>query len=252
MEDEMLIAQLRGAVYAVATLALLAPGLASAQPADKRTYFTFSGPVEMPGLALPAGQYEFRLANPDSSRNVIQVSSRDGKKSYGLFSTHTAQRQTASNDAEVRFMEAGAGSPAAIRTWWYPGERTGYEFVYPKQQARRIAQRSRQAVLTTRKETTTAQETGGADLTRVTPTGAESQVAENEPAEATPAGERQAGVRGDSGSVPVPSPASSGTVARNRRTSLPQTASDTPFIVLMGVVLLAAAAIVRRQRERII
>ena len=94
MEAEMLRAKLRGGVYALATLALLAPGLASAQPADKRTYFTFSGPVEMPGVALPAGQYEFRLANPDSSRNVIQVSSRDGKKSYGLFATHNAQRQT--------------------------------------------------------------------------------------------------------------------------------------------------------------
>jgi len=251
MEAEMLRAKLRGGVYAIATLALLAPGLASAQPADKRTFFTFSGPVEMPGVALPAGQYEFRLANPDSSRNVIQVSSRDGKKSYGLFATHNAQRQTASDDAEVRFMEAGAGSPPAIRTWWYPGERSGYEFVYPKQQARRIAQRSRQAVLTTRKDTTTAQETTGAELTRVSPTGSESQVAENEPPDATPAGERQAGVRADSGSIPAPSPAQSGTVARNR-TSLPQTASDTPMIAAMGVLLLAAAAIVRRRRERII
>jgi LPXTG-motif cell wall-anchored protein len=58
-------------------------------------------------------------------------------------------------------------------------------------------------------------------------------------------------VRGDNGSVPAPSPAQSGTVARNR-TSLPQTASVTPLIAAMGVLLLAAAAIVRRQRQRII
>jgi LPXTG-motif cell wall-anchored protein len=148
-------------------------------------------------------------------------------------------------------MEAGTGSPPAIRTWWYPGERTGYEFVYPKPQARRIAQRSRQAVLTTRKDTATAQETSGAELTRVSPTGSESQVAENEPPEASPTGERQAGVRGDNGSVPAPSPAQSGTVARNRN-SLPQTASDTPLIAGMGVLLLAAAAIVPRQPQRII
>jgi LPXTG-motif cell wall-anchored protein len=251
MEDEMLRAKMLGGAYAVAALALLMPGTASAQPADKLTYFTFSGSVEMPGVALPAGQYQFRIANPDTSRNMIQVSSRDGKKNYGFFQTHTAERQTASNDAEVRFMETSAGSPPAIRTWWYPGERTGYEFVYPKQQARRIAQRTRQAVLTTRKETTTAQETSGAELTRVSPTGSETAVAENEPAEATPSGERQAGVRADSGSVPAPSPAESGTVARNR-TKLPQTASDTPLIALAGVFLLAAAAIVRRRRERII
>jgi LPXTG-motif cell wall-anchored protein len=240
-----------GGVYAVAALALLMPGSASAQPADKLTYFTFSGSVEIPGVALPAGEYEFRIANPDTSRNVIQVSSRDGKKNYGLFQTHTAERQTVSNEAEVRFMETSAGSPPAIRTWWYAGERTGYEFVYPKQQARRIAQRTGRPVLTTRKETTTAQQTSGTELTRVSPNGTESQVADNEPAEGTPSGERQAGVRGDTGSVPAPAPAQSGTVTRSR-TRLPQTASDTPLIALAGVLLLACAAVVWRRRERII
>jgi LPXTG-motif cell wall-anchored protein len=58
-------------------------------------------------------------------------------------------------------------------------------------------------------------------------------------------------VRGDNGSDPAPSPSQSGTVVRNR-ISLPQTASDTPLIAAMGVLLLAAAAIVPRQRERII
>lgn len=246
----MLRAKLLGGVYAVATLALLTPGVVSAQPADKRTYFTFSGAVEMPGVALPAGQYEFRIANPDTSRNVIQVLSRDGKKTFGLFSTHHAERATASDDAEVRFLEAGPGAPPAIRTWWYPGERTGYEFVYPKQQARRLAQRSRQPVLTTRNETTTTQDTNGANLTRISPNGSESQVSENE-VEANPAGARQTGVRADNSSVPAPSPAPvGGAVARNR-TRLPQTASDTPLIALMGVLMLAAAALVQRQRTRI-
>ena len=130
----MLRSKWLGVMYAAATLTVLAPGTVSAQPADKRTFFTFSGNVEMPGVALPAGKYEFRIANPDSSRNVIQVRSGDGKKTFGLFLTHSSQRVTASNEAEVRFLEAGAGVPPAIKTWWYPGERTGYEFVYPKQQ----------------------------------------------------------------------------------------------------------------------
>src|SRR5580765_6705209 len=109
MEAEMLRTKLPGVLYAVATLALLAPAIATAQPANKRTLFTFSGAVDMPGVALPAGQYEFTIANPDTSRNVIQVRSRDGKKSYGMFLTHSAERATAANDAQVRFMEASAG-----------------------------------------------------------------------------------------------------------------------------------------------
>ena len=110
---------------------------------------------------------------------------------------------TASDEAEVRFLEAGAGAPPAIKTWWYPGERIGYEFVYPKAQARRLAQRTRQPVLTTRNETSTTSEAQNSkELTRISPTGSESQVAENEAAEAEPAGSRQPGQRADSGSVP--------------------------------------------------
>ena len=247
----MVKAKLLGSVYALATLAVLTPGMASAQPADKRTFFTFSGKVEMPGVALPAGKYEFRIINPDTSRNVIQVRSGDGKKNFGLFATHSAQRVTAADEAEVRFLEAGAGAPPAIKTWWYPGERTGYEFVYPKAQARRLAQRTRQPVLTTRNETASTSNTSAnaGELTRISPTGSESQVSENEAAEADPGGSKQAGERADSGSVPPPSPAAAGTVAR-ARTQLPQTASATPLIGLMGLLMLGAAATARQLRRR--
>ena len=247
----MLRVKYLGVVYAAATLAVLAPGTVSAQPSDKRTFFTFSGNVEMPGVALPAGRYEFRIANPDSSRNVIQVRSGDGKKTFGLFQTHSAQRVTAADEAEVRFLEAGAGAPPAIKTWWYPGERTGYEFVYPKTQARRIAQRTRQPVLTTRNETATTRDTeNSTELTRISPTGSESQVADNE-ADADPAGSRQAGQRADSGSVPPPSPAPVGTSAR-ARTQLPRTASATPLVALMGLLFLTAAAVMRQLRRRML
>ncbi len=240
----MLKAKWLGAVCAATTLALLAPGVASAQPANKRTLFTFSGTVEMPGVSLPAGKYEFRIANEDTSRDIIQVRSADGKKSYGLFTTHQSERVTPANDAEVRFMEAAAGTPPAIRTWWYPGERTGYEFVYPKQQARRIAQRTRQNVLTTKSETTTEPQTSGAELSRVTPAGADAAVSDSQVAEATPSGTRQAGERADSGSLPDAGPQA---VATNR-TRLPQTASNTPSIALIGILLLAAAGVSRLRR----
>lgn len=248
----MLRAKWLGVVYAVATLGVFAPGTASAQPADKRTFFTFSGNVDMPGVALPAGKYEFRIANPDSSRNVIQVRSGDGKKTFGLFLTHSAQRVTASDEAEVRFLEAGAGAPPAIKTWWYPGERTGYEFVYPKAQARRLAQRTRQPVLTTRNETATTRDTENSkELTRISPSGSESQVSDNELPDADPAGSRQAGQRADSGSVPPPSPAPAGTSAR-ARTQLPQTASATPLVALLGLLMLTVAVAMRQLRRRML
>jgi hypothetical protein len=138
---------------AVALLACFMEGAASAQTFDKRTVFTFSGPVALPGVTLPAGQYLFRLADP-TERKVVQVLSADGKTTYGMFFSLPAERFEPASAPEVRFMETAAGMPAAIKAWWYPGERTGYEFMYPKDQARRLAQGASQPVLTTQAHTT--------------------------------------------------------------------------------------------------
>ena len=49
----------------------------------------------------------------------------------------------------VMFSETSAGSPPAVKAWFYPGETDGYEFVYPRDQAMKIAQVTHQPVLTT-------------------------------------------------------------------------------------------------------
>jgi len=138
---------------AVALLACLMEGTGSAQTIDKRTVFAFSGPVALPGVTLPAGQYLFRLADP-TERKIVQVLSADGKTPYGMFFSLPAERFEPAATPEVQFMETAAGMPAAIKVWWYPGERTGYEFLYPKDQARRLAQGASQPERTTQAHTT--------------------------------------------------------------------------------------------------
>ena len=188
---------LKRVAFLAGAVALLAGGMdapSTAQTLDKRTLFTFSGPVTMPGVTLPAGQYLFRLANPDSGRNVVQVLSADGSKPYGIFFSMRAERPEAASKPEVRFMETAAGTPSAIKTWWYPGERGGYEFVYPKEQARRLAQGARQPVLTTQGQTVTIEQTNTADLTRLSSLGQEVNVsADATPAASTPGGTSQQG-----------------------------------------------------------
>jgi LPXTG-motif cell wall-anchored protein len=234
-----------GTCAAVMLIGLLTATMAHAQPTDKRTFFTFSGAVEIPGATLQAGKYAFHLADPDTGRTVVQITSADGKRVYGMFFSRSAERTTAASDAEVGLMEAPRGIPPAIRTWWYPGERTGREFVYPKQQARRIAERTHQAVLTTVKETTTTNETNTTELTHVSPTGSETSItAENAAADAIPSGSAQTGER-----APAPAPTRVGTVAR-ARTHLPQTASASPLVALIGVLLLAGATVIRVRRAQ--
>src|SRR5688572_4111784 len=101
---------------------------------DKRTYFTFSQPVALPGVTLPAGTYMFRLADDATTRKVIQVTNREGTQNFAMLHTMPAYRPDAPRDPEVRFMETASGAPIAVRAWWQGGERTGYEFIYSKEQ----------------------------------------------------------------------------------------------------------------------
>jgi len=105
---------------------------ANAYTSDKRTYFTFSQSVALPGVTLPAGTYMFRLADETTTRKVIQVTNREGTQSFAMLHTIPVYRPDAPRDPEVRFMETAAGAPIAVRAYWLGGERTGYGFIYSK------------------------------------------------------------------------------------------------------------------------
>jgi hypothetical protein len=107
---------------------------ASAFTSDKRTLFTFSQPVALPGVTLPAGTYMFRLADPTTSRKVIQVTDTQGVQSYAMLLSLETRRNTPSPDPEIRFLETPAGAPMPVSAWWYAGESVGYQFIYPKDQ----------------------------------------------------------------------------------------------------------------------
>jgi hypothetical protein len=234
------------ALLTLAVLTLSMSGRAEAQPADYRTYFTFSAPVTLPGVTLPAGKYVFRLADADSSRKVINVLSADGKRSLAMLHTIPNQVMKAPKDAEIRFMETSARVPPPIKTWWYAGKAIGYEFIYPRQQALQLAKITSEPVLTTSHETT---DLASADLSRVS--GNDAQLAavkiEENPAPAEARGRaQQADVdQARSGATG----AGSNTAARDvraderarstARSELPRTASSMPVVLLFGVLTMA-------------
>jgi hypothetical protein len=174
---------LTSACAATAMFIATTPAAARAQggPLDSRTEFTFNTPVEMPGVTLPPGTYVFRFVDATSSRKVMQVQAKDStSKTYGLFLTISAQRPKASDDAELRFLETPAGAPAAVKTWWYPGQTIGREFIYPKSQARKLAQATNTNVLTTHADTVSDDQMKTADLAYMAPSGQETAVSDDQ------------------------------------------------------------------------
>jgi len=228
---------------------------AQAQPEDKRTFFTFSGPIALPGTTLPAGRYIFRIVDTTSTRKVIQVLSDDGKKPFVMVNTIPDQRRDAPKDATVAFYETSRGTPAAVKTWWYPGETIGYHFIYPRTQAKEIAHNTGKAVLTTKTESTKTEETKSAALTRVDDAGKDSDV---DAAGAQSANNNaNSGFRDNSANQTVfnrntpavadnaPQVAQNDTNQRNQfpaqtsrttRNELPKTASNLPFVGLIGMM----------------
>jgi hypothetical protein len=237
-----------------AVTCLAAPAFAQMQPVDRRTFYTFSAPVEIPGATLPAGRYLFRFVNPTTGRNVLQVLSDDGKNVQGMFFVIPSERSDIPSKPEIRFMETPAGVPPAIKTVWYPGERSGRELIYPREQAMRLARSTKEPVLTTQAQSTTAEQTGTGDLSRISSSGQDARVNDNaSPEAAAPAGAAQQGeIAPGSISVPERNMAPERTMARaeNTRTRLPQTASSMPLVALCALCLLGAAGTLRFVRRR--
>ena len=249
------------------TLAIAAAGLllapftsnvAAQQPDTKdRTIMTFSGAVELPGLRLEPGKYVFRLAD-NATRNVVQVLDEGESKMLGQWLFVPAQRLEASDETVVTFRERSATATPAVQYWYYPGERIGKEFIYPKDQALRIAARTGAAVRTEEGPVSAPEQTAA-----VRPAAGQAE-ASPEPAPA-PAPTRSAQVDTPAPAAP-PAPRAEvtqsqqdrststvrqeGTFAQNTtsRTELPQTASPFALMGLVAALSLAGAAGIRAFR----
>lgn len=146
---------LRYAAAAVSCVAVLAIGLvarAVANESDKKTVVTFNAPVEIPGKALPAGTYVFKLLDSPTNRNIVQIFDKDEKQLYGTVLAVPDYRLKPPDKPMIQFEERPSDSPPAIKAWFYPGDEYGMEFVYPHDRAVQLAKRTNQNVLSMRNE----------------------------------------------------------------------------------------------------
>ena len=279
------------ALACVASALMALPLTAAAQgPANQDTFFTFSQDVELPGKTLPAGKYFFQLMDSPSNRHIVKVMSEDRKELLAtLLAIPYYSTDRPSDKPEVRFMEtpaqaSGTAGTNAIKIWFYPGNSTGHEFIYPRSQAMRIAARTGQPVLTTKTdEEISAEAVTDTDLTRIdrggadtavdtsnrsTTAAAETQTATAQPERTPPAApvttpetDRTAAAttpaqprdRTMEQTTPERTTAADTTTARTTdtsdRDSLPNTAGILPLLALIGIGSLVGSRMVRRSRR---
>jgi len=136
------------AIFCFGLMALaFSPGV-KADEWNKETVVTFSAPFEIPGgVILPAGTYVFKLMDSSSDRNIVQIFSQDRMHLYATILAIPNYRLRSTDRTVMTFGERAAGSPEAIRAWFYPGNNWGQEFVYPKARAIEIAKLTNLPVL---------------------------------------------------------------------------------------------------------
>jgi len=199
---------------------------------DKKTTVEFKQPVEIPGMVLAPGKYVMRLMDSQSDRHIVQIYNADESHLYATLLTIPDDLLRATGKTVITFEERKNGSPEALKAWFYPGDPTGEEFVYPKPRAFQLAQESKQNVLAMpaamekniTKPATSVQETHVAEMkkvpvTSVTPQKQEMQIARNMAASPTP---------------PPAAPK-----------QLPKTASYVPLFAFLGTLAVAAGGLLR-------
>jgi hypothetical protein len=107
-------------------------GAANAWASGSRTtYITFSGPVLLPGVTLPAGTYIFERADPFNHNDLVRVLARNRSKVYLLgFTTQVVRPEGMPPDRAILFHESREGAAPRIDAWFPQDEPIGHRFVY--------------------------------------------------------------------------------------------------------------------------
>ena len=204
---------------------------------NQKTVVTFSGPVEIPGAVLNPGSYVFKLADSESDRNIVQVFSKNEQHLYGTFLAIPDYRMKPSGKPIITFEERTAGSPQAIKAWFYPGDNYGHDFVYPKAKAMMLAKANNNPVPSMPDEMS-------ANTTKPVANMNEAPVMAMKQAPLKAQKPNQEEVTVTEAFAPPP-PAQTSSAPAQNSSRLPQTSSLLPLIGLMGLLSLGTAAALR-------
>jgi len=199
--------------------AMFTPG---ARAQGKKTMVTFSEPVEVPGMVLPAGTYTMTVLDQFAYRHIVRFSNADGTRAITTVLAIPNYRLQATGKTVITFSERPAGSPDALRAWFYPGDNFGQEFVYPKQRAIELAVVTKEIIPAIPTATADVEELKSAPLVAITPEQKEVDVAEVIQTAPVLAAQNEA-------------PA-----------ELPRTASELPLIALLAMASLGFAFVLKR------
>jgi len=117
------------AALAISLMSSASVASLKASELDKKTIITISQPVAVQGTILPAGQYVLKLQDLSSTGELVGIFNGDETRLIMTIHPIHAFRHELGDKSDFSFYTSPAGQPAALRTWFYPGDPDGFEFV---------------------------------------------------------------------------------------------------------------------------
>jgi hyperosmotically inducible protein len=127
-------------------LIIAASGHLSGSQWNKLTRLHVNEPISIPGATLKPGEYVVKLASSPANRHIVRFTDANQTRVIATVLAIPNRRLQPSGQTELGFYETPAGEPVALRSWFYPGDNFGQEFVYPEKQARSISSRGNRHV----------------------------------------------------------------------------------------------------------
>jgi hypothetical protein len=129
VEQEDVMSNTRLTVAALVGILIVAASV-SATSIEHTNYVTFSAPIALPGVSLPAGTYIFTVPLDSQSLDVVRVTSRDGRRIYFTGFTQMVERAGRATGVGIVLGEAASGAPTPVKAWFPAGHRLGHQFIY--------------------------------------------------------------------------------------------------------------------------
>jgi LPXTG-motif cell wall-anchored protein len=230
--------------FIAAALTCLVASTLNADTWNKMTKVTFSGPVQIPGPAtsekvvtLGPGTYVFRLMESSSTRHIVEVTNERQNRVYSTILAIPDYRVNAASKTVMYFSERQAGSPVAIKSWFYPGDNFGQRFVYPKAQATQVAAAINQPVPAHNVQV--VERTKIVEVPVYIETPAKQEIAYNAAAFEKQDATDTAGEDGEAVRTPT-------AAAAPAAEQLPKSGSDVQLLAILGLLVLTTGWLLRR------
>jgi len=117
---------------------------ALADERDKKTVITTKESIMVPGKILPPGTYVMKLLE-SPNRNIVTIFNDKEDQLQTMFIAFPNYKLNRTSDVTLTYWETPAGTPRAIRGWFWPGDNHGQEFAYPKQMAETLSRENNNA-----------------------------------------------------------------------------------------------------------